>query len=61
MARVQRDKIQEIAPEVIAKGQKKYQMFLMMNQLHISKKNWDSLMNSKVYNRLRKNFTVEEG
>ena len=61
MARVQRDKIQEIAPEVIAKGQKKYQMFLMMNHLHISKKNWDSLMNSKVYNRLRKNFSVEEG
>ena len=57
MAFAQREKIRLVAPEIIDKAQKKYQLFGLLNQLNISKKTWDSLMNSKVYNLLRKNYS----
>lgn len=57
MAAAQREKIRLVAPEIIDKAQKKYQLFGLLNQLHISKKTWDSLVHSKVYNLIRKNYS----
>ena len=57
LAFAQREKIRLAAPEIIDKVQKKYQFFGLLNHLNISKKTWDSLMNSKVYNLLRKNYS----
>lgn len=41
-------------PEVAAMAKRKYQIFCMMNRLHISKKNWDAFLNSRLYHSLRK-------
>lgn len=57
MAAAQREKIRLAAPEIIDMAQKKYQTFELLNRMHISKKTWDALMNSKVYNLLRKNYS----
>ena len=57
MAAAQREKIRLVAPEIIDKAQKKYQTFTLLNHLHISKATWDSWMSSKIYNRLRKNYS----
>ena len=58
MAAAQREKIRLAAPEIVDKAQKKYQLFEILNRLNISKQTWDSLMNSKVYNLLRKNYSA---
>lgn len=58
MAAAQREKIRLAAPEIIDKAQKKYQTLEVLNKLHISKKTWDSLVHSKVYNLLRKNYSA---
>ena len=58
MAAAQREKIRLAAPEIIDKAQKKYQFFGLLNQLHISKKTWDALVHSKVYNLLRKHYSA---
>lgn len=36
-------------------ARKQYRVFLIMNYLHISKKTWTKILNSKLYNRLRGN------
>lgn len=57
LANAMREKIRLVAPEIVDKAQKKYQLFGLLNQLHISKKTWDSVMHSKVYNLIRKNYS----
>lgn len=47
------------APEVYALAKRKYQVFHLMNRLHIDKQTWDKALNSKLYNTLRKNHTFE--
>ena len=47
------------APEVYALAMRKYQVFQLLNRLHISKAAWDKILNSSLYNRLRKNHTFE--
>ena len=54
MAETQKNAICSAAPEIFAANGKKYQIFTMMNHLHISKKTWDAMMNSKVYDAIRK-------
>ena len=56
LAEAQREKLRLAAPEIVDMAQKKYQTFTLLNHLHISKKAWDSLVNSRAYNLLRKNF-----
>ena len=57
MAAAMREQIRLAAPEIVDKAQKKYQLFEMLNRLNISKQTWDSLVHSKVYNLLRKNYS----
>ena len=49
------DQYRTDAPEVYALANRKYQVFLLLNRLHISKAVWDSILNSTLYNKLRKN------
>lgn len=41
-------------PDTYAMAEKQYKIFRMLNICHISKKKWDELSNSKIYNLLRK-------
>lgn len=50
---------QAAAPEVYGLALRKYQVFFLLNRLHISKQTWDKILNSKIYNVLRKNHTFE--
>ena len=50
----QKDSLCAAAPEIFAAAKRKYQVFSLMNRLHISKKTWDSLMNSGIYKMIRK-------
>jgi len=43
------------APEAHALALHKYQIFCLMNRLHISKAAWDRFLNSSLYHRLRGN------
>lgn len=57
MASRQKDLLCAGAPEIFASASKKYQLFSLMNRLHISKKTWDSVMHSRIYNTIRKNYS----
>lgn len=43
----------ENIPEVYGMVKWKYQVFCLLNRLHISKATWDRIMNSSMYNQLR--------
>ena len=47
------------APESYNLAQKKYQVFCLLNRLHISKSVWDAILNSSLYNRIRKNHSFD--
>lgn len=53
MARTMADAMAAEFPEAFARARKKYQVFCLMNRLHISKASWDRFLKSKLYNRLR--------
>ena len=46
-------------PKAYELAAKKYQVFTLMNRLHISKKIWEKILNSKAYNSLRGNHSFE--
>ncbi|MCC8191763.1 MAG: glycosyltransferase family 2 protein [Ruminococcus sp.] len=50
---------EEEIPEVYALAKKQYGVFLKMNYLHISKKMWDAILCSGIYNRLRGNHSFD--
>ena len=50
----QKDSLCAAAPEIFAAAKRKYQVFSLMNRLHISKKTWDSFLSSGIYKMLRK-------
>lgn len=58
-ARKMMEHFQYELPEVAAQANKKYRVFCMMNRLHISKATWDAIVNSSLYNRLRKNHSFD--
>ena len=47
------------APEVFQATLSKYRVFMAMNRLHISKSTWDKVINTKIYNKLRKNHSFD--
>ncbi|WP_455502572.1 glycosyltransferase family 2 protein [Gemmiger sp.] len=49
------DKCKKDTPDVYEGVKKKYTVFLMMNHLHLNKRHWDAILNTKIYNRLRNN------
>ena len=59
MARQRMEECMEQAPRVWELAKRKYQVFLLLNRLYISKQTWDNILNSKVYNRLRKNHSFD--
>lgn len=57
LAKHQMEKCRVEAPEAYQLAKKKYLVFLWMNRLHIGKETWDKILNSDMYNRIRKNHS----
>lgn len=47
------------APEAYAMAKRKYQVFLLLNRFHVSKQTWDAILNSALYNKIRKNHSFD--
>lgn len=54
-ARAEMEKMAVSAPESYALARRKYQVFCLMNRLHISKDTWDRILSSRIYHLLRGN------
>lgn len=52
-------KRQSDAPESYNLAQRKYQVFCLLNRLHVSKSVWDAILASSLYNRIRKNHSFD--
>lgn len=50
---------QEMAQQSCMLAKPKYQVFYMLNLLHVSKDTWDKILGSQLYNRLRKNHSFD--
>ena len=46
-------------PETYELAKKQYKIFRMMNRLHVSKKTWEKISHSSIYNKLRKNRSFD--
>ena len=57
LASLQKRFLLTTAPEIFHTAGRKYQIFTLLNRLHISKKTWDALTHSRIYNALRKNYS----
>lgn len=55
LARQHMAECQQNAPEVYRLALRKYQVFYLLNRLHIDKAAWDAILSSRLYNRLRCN------
>jgi len=58
-AKVQMEKRMADVPEAYNIAKRKYQIFCLMNHLHIGKATWDAILNSSLYNRIRKNHSFD--
>lgn len=55
MAQEMMELFRQQLPETAQMAQKQYGAFLMMNRLHISRRMFDKILHSRIYNRLRGN------
>lgn len=55
MARDMVQTLRDGIPQAYELAHKKYQIFCLMNRLHISKASWEKFLKSKLYNTLRRN------
>lgn len=55
LAKTQMAKRQSDAPQSHNLARRKYQVFCLLNRLHIGKPAWDAILSSRLYNRLRGN------
>ena len=49
----------ENAPKSWELAQNKYRVFCLLNRFHVTKKTWDALLGSRLYNRVRKNHSFD--
>jgi glycosyltransferase involved in cell wall biosynthesis len=49
----------ENAPRSWELARNKYRVFCLLNRFHITKKTWDALLGSRLYNRVRKNHSFD--
>lgn len=49
----------EKAPKAWELAQNKYRVFCLLNRFHITKKYWDALLGSRLYNCIRKNHSFD--
>lgn len=59
LAQTQMAKRQADAPRAFDLAKPKYRVFCLLNRLHISKQTWDAVLNSNLYNKLRKNHSFD--
>lgn len=58
-AKAQMEKRAADVPEAHAMAKAKYLIFRVLNFLHIGKPTWDAILNSELYNRIRKNHSFD--
>lgn len=49
----------QVAPESYALARRKYMVFRLLNALYIGKQTWDRILQSSLYNRIRKNHSFD--
>lgn len=54
LAKARMAECKALLPEAYALALRKYQVFLLMNRLHISKRGWEKVLRSGIYNTIRK-------
>ena len=59
LAKAQMEEFKEGIPETYDLALKKYQVFCLMNRLHISKQVWEKVLRSKICNMLRRKHSFE--
>lgn len=59
LAKKQMALCKEKAPKAWELAQNKYRVFCLLNRFHITKKTWDALLGSKLYNNIRKNHSFD--
>jgi len=59
LAKRQIDRCKADAPAVYALVKRAYPVFVLLNLMHIDKRRFDRILNSKAYNTLRKNHTFD--
>lgn len=58
-AQVEMDDIRQAAPEGYLLAKRKYRVLSLLNRLHISKKVWDGILRSSLYNHIRGNHSFD--
>lgn len=58
-AQKEMDYFRQAAPEGYALAKRKYQVLSLLNRLHISKKVWDGILHSSLYNHIRGNHSFD--
>ena len=53
------EKFRKTMPKTYEMAVKQYKMFRMMNILHLNKKTWEKIKDSKIYNKIRKNHSFD--
>lgn len=59
LAREQMEKCRQRAPKVAHLAEKKYRVFMIFNCIHIGNKTWNCILQSKLYNTLRRNHSFD--
>ena len=53
------ENIRQSLPEAYRMAVRQYQVFRLMNYFHISKKTWEAILKSGLYNKLRHNHDFQ--
>lgn len=59
LAREQMAVCMQRAPKVAQLAQKKYRVFMIFNHIHIGNRTWNRILQSKLYNTLRRNHSFD--
>lgn len=59
LAEARMEACKDSIPEAYALAQRKYQVFCLMNRLHISKQTWEKLLRSKAYRILQRKHSFD--
>lgn len=59
LAKQRMEECRENAPKSYELAKRKYEVFYVLNRMHIGKKTWDRIVDSKIYNHFRKNRSFD--
>lgn len=58
-ARREMERMARLAPESHSLARRKYLVFRLLNRLHVGKETWDRILQSELYNRIRRNHSFD--